>query len=767
MKSVSWLWAAALGLAVGVVVPALAQLVPPLHVPTHEFSTAFTLVSAAVAYGSGAWWARRDAARRASLAPLASQRAAMARVAVALMSMGPAAWATIALLDGLACGCRIQLGAAYFWLTWTPLALLSGVLGSALGARGWRLRSLLLVVLAVVSVDLMHDSVQALLGFRVVDLLVGKPMAFDQRAELLPIPLVHIYQRLFVLALALVAWWWSAWRSVARQAASDRALRPEASARAVPALLGAVALGIVASARGSELGLGWGHGALHSALSQELRTEHFVIRYPPAGRAALEIHAVAAEAEWSWRRYQRDWGIDPASPLRLYVFDDRDQLQALTDTAATHVVFRRIYAPWWISTGSTMHHELAHALHIELAPSPSVVLSRGILEGLAEAYENDYALFPEAHEPLAGALASGELPHAWELMHPLGFFRVHEGNAYDASGSFIGWLVLEHGFEALLELQRSHTLDFEAAYGLDLHQLDADWRRFLATVPVDMEAMVQAQDSFDPSLWPSYTDQCCPKLGREEPTPVELAEQLWKAESWSRARGVYRELWEREGKARQAFQAAQCEWAMGQPAAGLALIEQALDSPSLAPAEAFRLHQGRLGLLLDLGRLGELGKALDARDSVDPHPSRDRRIIARLLRDPALQEPVAQALVAWDPARQRGLLQALLEEHPEREELRYLYATRVYAELGARYGLGVRMHERDRALEAIAFASTAPGAVDPVADELLSLVDKAVRAGDLELAERLVEGALDSAEKPLVRRRFELRRERIAWERGR
>jgi len=762
-----WLEAVALGMAVGLAVPALGQLTSPFHVPTHELSTVFCVVAAAVAYGAGAWWARRLARALPGLAPLELQRRAFARVAAALLVMGPAAWAAIMVFDSLRCGCRLNLGAGYFWVTWPPLALLAGVLGSAWGAAGWRRRSLLLAVAVGLSGVLLHDGLQALVGFRVVDLLVGKPLAFDQRAGMESIPFVHIAQRGFVACVALVAWWVSAWRAVARQAAEDRALQGEARARAVPAIVATLALAAVALFAGSHLGLGWGKGALNSALSQQLRTEHFVLRFAPGGRAALEAATVAREAEWNFHRYQQDWGIQPSRPITIHLFDDRDQIEALTDTASTHVIFRNVYAPWWISAGSTLHHELAHALHIELRPSPVVALSRGVLEGLAMAYERDFAVLPEAHSPLAGALEAGELPSARALMHPLGFFTLNESNAYNASGSFIGFLVLEHGFDKLLALQRSHTMDFEGVYGRDLDALDTDWRAFLATVPVDLDEQVQARDRFDPELWPSYTDQCCPKLGRVVPSPVELAEQLWDAESWHQALAAYTALFEAEGQPRQAFQAAQCQWRMGQPQAGLALVDRALAQPEMAEPERYRLLQARIALLMQLERWDALDGALTERDGLDTDPSRDRRALTTVLRDPELRDAAAQAVLAQSPGRQRMLMEDLQRAHPEHPELAYLYATRVFEQIGTRWGLGVRLEERERGLEALARARSAPGAVDTLAEELLDLVDKAVRAQDLELAERIASESLSLAEKPLTRHRLELRLERIAWERQR
>jgi hypothetical protein len=286
-------------------------------------------------------------------------------------------------------------------------------------------------------------------------------------------------------------------------------------------------------------------------------------------------------------------------------------------------------------------------------------------------------------------------------------------------------------------------------------------------VPVDLDEQVQARDRFDPELWPSYTAECCPKLGRVSPTPVELAEQLWDAEAWHGALAAYTGLWQAEAKPRQAFQAAQCHWRLGQPTQGLELVDQALAQPELAEPERYRLIQARIALLLELGRWDAVEGALAARDALDPLPSADRLALSAVLLEPALREAAAAGVLAQDPGRRRLIFEDLQRAHPEHVELAYLYATRVFADIGSRYGQGVRPDERERGLEALRYSAGSPGAVDALADELLDLIDKAIRAQDLDLAEQLTGQALPLAEKPAIRWQFELRQAHIAWERAR
>ena len=762
-----WLRALGLGVGLGMAVPLLGQWVPPFHLPTHELTQALTLAAGAFAYAFGAHEAARLRRVQPGLPLDEVLEVALRRVLVALCALGPAAWACLVAADRLRCGCDLQTGSAFFWLTWPPTALFGGVAGAVLGARGWGWRRLALAALGLFVVCLAHDGLQMLFGFRVVDPLVGKPLGFDQRAPMDPVPMVHIAQRLLVVLTAGATWCWARWWAATEEARWVPARADAARRRAFPALTLAALVAFLVVFQGGRFGVGWGRGALERHLSCELRTEHFVLRCAPGGRASLELPAIAREAEWSLHRYELDWGIRVEDPLTMYVFDDREDITAWTDTVATHVVFGTIYAPWWVTNGSTLYHELAHALHPELRPTPTALLSRGILEGLAVAWEDDYARLPAAHASLAGALKAGNLPHARELMSPLGFFTLQEGNAYAASGSFLGFLMLDRGFDRFVALQRDPLLRFARAYGEDIEQLDAAWRAFLAQVPVDLDRQVKARDRFDPDLWPSYSSQCCPKLGQLDPPLREKAELRWRAEEWSGALGAYRALWAEGHGARAAYQAAQCLRWLDRPAEAGTLLVEALAQPDLPDDERFRLEQGRQAVLMELRDWDGLAQALAEPPPAGQEISRDRRTIAALLSDEALRPAVAEALLSQEPTRRRLLLEALLAAHPERPELRYLYTTRVFEELGPSLGLGIKPLERERVADALAHARHAPGAVDELAEDLLGFLDKAIRVGELDLAERVAGEALALAEEPQPRLQLQLRLERVAWERAR
>ena len=119
---------------------------------------------------------------------------------------------------------------------------------------------------------------------------------------------------------------------------------------------------------------------------------------------------------------------------------------------------------------------MVHARHIEMTWNPWILTSRGNLEGMAVAFTDGLTAVPEAHSAQAGALEAGYLPAVPAFMSLEGFSTVNERNAYQSAGSFIGFLVLEHGIESLVALQR--TWDPVGVYGKDWAALDGEWRPF-------------------------------------------------------------------------------------------------------------------------------------------------------------------------------------------------------------------------------------------------------------------------------------------------
>ncbi len=756
-----WRRAMTVAVATGVAVPLLGQLVPPFHVLTHEFTQLFTVVAAAVSFFLAAHLAGGAARERGVSAP-ARMSAALTVAVTAAGVMGLLAFLVMLAANALGPHCRVADGALFYWVTWPPAVALTAVLGVVLGEQRWRWPWLLAVLGGLALVSLLHDGLQAMWGPQIVDLFVGKPVAFDVRAPM-DIPRVHGLQRVLVTALAVTVWNLSLWRH-------GRAVRgAEAEAVAHTArnrgLLGVVALVLVVGAAGSHVGVGWGRGALRGELSGVVRTEHFVVRYAPGDMAEVHAEAVALDAEWYRHLLTSRWGLEPDQVIEINLFDGRRQQSAFTLTRSAHVVNDTISLTWRSALGPTLEHELVHALHYGLAGAEMAILPRGILEGLAHAYEKEYALEAQAHEELAAALQGETLPSAVQVMSSTGFWTLDEGNAYDAAGSFVGFLVLEYGFASFYELQE--TRDYEGIYGCDLAELDRRWRSFLAEVPVDLEEMAAAREAFDPALQPAYSDECCPKLGTHVTELDDEATRRWSAGDPTGALAIYEQLYREEPEPRWAYQAVQCLRRLEREQEALALADEVLADGELPEDERFRFLQVRANCLLTLGQRDAMLQALDALDALEP-PRRERAVLQACLRDPELGPQVAAAL-AWNhsPYQRRRTMEDLLARYPDDDRLRHAYVTWIYRVPTGQRQLGIERQTVRRVDHVLAQVQVVPALADDVADHLVGVAHQAARAGDVALADRICTTLERHVTEPLEQLHLCECRQRLAWQAGR
>ena len=714
----------------------VGQAASPFHVATHEFTQLFSLLAfLAISWSSRGW------GRSKSGAP-AGEALVLALAAVAMLGVG-AVFAQLA-FNAFAHHCRMVGAVAFFWITWVPAGTFGAVVGVVWGELGWSRRRATAALAAMLLACAVYDVMQALAGVKVCDPLLGELSALNQRASM-EVSAIQVYQRAWLFGLAGVIW---AIRGAFRA--------PEArGARRIGALVTLAFFGATLTG-GSHLGLGWGQGRLRSMLDATLRTPHFTVRYASGGLAAVRVRAIARECEWQWHSLSRDWGDEPAS-IELRVFEDDRDLSAATSHTDAHAVPRCINSTWQSASPDTLAHELVHVFQLEGSWwRPSRWLRRGFVEGSAEAWQGDLVRSREAHRAMASALQSGMLPALSQVMSLFGFWTVNETAAYEAAGSFVGWLVLEHGIERFQALDR--RFDFERAYGRDLAALEADWHQFLAGIEVDPDERERARLRFDPELAPAYVADECPKLGPLTVPREEVAQRsLWLGDNEG-ALALYRELFDEEGEVLWAVRAAKCLQQLDRPAEALALVRKAAQNAS--SDEADQLSSRQVLSLMALRDWNGLYGAFEERERA-AGSSPERRATEDCLRDLEVRERVADALDPANAARKVGLLEALAEEHPERLCVLYLAAS-------AR-GMGWfgRLDKATRELtEAqLRHIEKDPGACALLSDSLDLVVQAAIREGDLDLAERIARSLARSCTDPLVRFHTARWLERVAWER--
>ena len=657
----------------GLVLGLFGQLRSPFHLLGHETSQ-LVAVLGTVGMASMVGWTRRRQGPWTTLG----------LGLVGVVSFGLGLQAVLIGADELVHRCDRSGTGAFFWATWVPLGTFGIGFGLLSSRRSVWTRLGMLLLLALLAV--LHDGLQAVLGVRTIDPFIGEPLAFDQRADM-TLPVLHLTSR---------AWLWL----VSVTLITLHAVRSAALPRWTVALPGLPL--VLWTVLGSDTtGFGPGRGALLASLDGVHRSEHFVFRYRSLGPAPGRLDRIVAEAELQYEELS-DWLALPAEPVvEVLLFDDSEHLWRHTGIRNAHASYRRMALPWWDALDDTFPHELVHTVHAELTWNPALLLSPGLIEGTAMAWDHGYGRSPEAHEEVAAASRAGLLPPARVVMHPLGFLWLNEGNAYRFAGSFMGFVRLEFGREAFLEVQR--TLDWEQATGLDLDALDARWRGFLADVDVDPLRSARALDRFDPAVAPGVYERRCPRLGPRRPAPENFARRLLDEGDPEQAAAIYRTLsgsrWRRAEVA--ALQAA------GLHRQALEVLETLPKTgPRALADEQLRIHSW-LDLAVEEDREATwagLYAAFQRRRALQ-EPDADRVELESLLHRPWRRE-LGRVLSASGERGSREWVResllALVARHPEEHHLRVLAAERGAMLPWRRTGARIDLQDRDRWSEGVA-----------------------------------------------------------------
>jgi hypothetical protein len=556
------------------------------------------------------------------------------------------------------------------------------------------------------------------------------------------------------------------WRFGRKWLAGDEGYKKELQHFRRKALFSSVLVLSTAIFLGSYIGLGWGRAALDSELAEIHRTEHFNFFYAPGGYAENSIRAIASDAEWYWQRLSTHWNTSPKKPVEVYLFEDYSHLKRLTGIGSAHASINMICLGYYTATTRTFYHELVHALHqAGFRPKFTIWFNRGIVEGLAEAYEDELVWLPEAHKHHAGALKSGKLPSAADFMSFLGFWKVDETLAYDSAASFIGFLIYTYGMDKFREFQK--TPDYERVFGKDISQLDIEWKQFLENVEVDVETRVRAGNYYDAAYWGAYSRECCPKLGERNPDIEKRARRLWNRRYYDKAYDLYKSLFEIRNEVRWGYQAALCLKNLNQHEKALILLNDLTNREELAEFQHIKILKARASILMELQDWPALYTTFEEIASFeDGEPSEDQRIVESLLRQPALRTTVSEALSTEDTLERQRFLEDLARAHPEIYEVQYLYVTRAFGSIYPRRGgVPIPQGQESQIRNLLKHIEKVPKAVDMYIDRLLNFAEAAIQARNFSLAEAIEDILLRHSRDPVHRFRAEKLKERIDFER--
>lgn len=750
---------------VGLAFPLIGQLTTPFHILTHEFTQLYALVTGIGLFFLARWTVKKVSKRYKGLSPVEHMRGALRVLLAGIVVMGLLTMGVMYIANVVSWDCLFHRGVPFFWITWIPVAAWAGVGGILVGMRGWGWLKSGGLILLVIILSLAQDLLQFIKGARGVDFIIGDPLAFDQRVGM-AIPEIHFYQRLFVVLLAYCLWYLGLWRFGRKWLTGGSGYQKEVQHFRRKALLSSALVLASALFLGSYIGLGWGRAALHSELHEIHKTEHFNFFYAPGGNAEDSIRAIASDAEWYWQRLASHWNTSPKKSVDVYLFENYNHLKRLTGIGAAHASINMISIVYSTATTRTFYHELVHALHqAGFHPKFTVWFNRGIVEGLAQAYQDELVWLPDAHRYHAGALKSGKLPSAANFMSFFGFWKVEEMIAYDSAASFIGFLIYTYGMDKFQEFQKSPN--YEHVFGKDIAQLDTEWKQFLMNVEVDVETRVRAGNYYDAAYWGAYSKECCPKLGERYPDIEKRARRLWNRRHYDKAYDLYKSLFETRNEVRWGYQVALCLQKLNQQEKALALLHDLANRENLAEFEHIKILKARASILMELQDWPALYATFKELSSFeDGEPSEDQQVVESLLRQPGIRTTVSEALTTEDTDERRRLLENLARAHPEIYEVQYLYVTRAFRAIYVRGGGAPIQHGQESQIRnLLEHIEKVPKAVDMYVDRLFYIADSAIQARNFTLAEAIEELLLRHSRDPVHRFRAEKLKEQIDFER--
>jgi hypothetical protein len=526
--------------------------------------------------------------------------------------------------------------------------------------------------------------------------------------------------------------------------------------------------------RSARLGFAVDAKDIQAELGGRHETAHFVIYYPQGADFARDIALIAADHEFRYAQVTRTFGAAPPGKIRSYYFANPAQKRRWFGAEHVHMAKpwrREIFVHHDAFPHSVLRHEIAHAVagafgdpwfHVaadRLLGAP-VLFNVGLIEGAAVAADwpgrPDQTLTP--HEAVAAMRELGFAPPIERLLST-GFFAFSAARSYTAAGSFVRFLLDEHGPDRFRTLYASGG-DFRAAYGQPREVLVAEWLRAIDAIPLPPGTAEKVRESFRRG---ALFERPCPHdLARLSERAKSLAARGDRAAAITTLRSICAED---PGEPRHRLDLADLLAQAEHTQEATALYREMAEDTTLSSTLRGR---ARLALADHAGRAGDFAEVLRQLDAAAalPLPDDDRRqVVARRLAA-AHAGPAGPSLRAY-----------FWRRPPDRDLDLVVLAARAAASLEvepdlalAHYLLGRVLFLRD------AFADAAPrlarAATLGLPDVLLArenarlLCIAAYRAGDLHTA-AVVAAALAAADQPAILRHLGADwQERIAWQRA-
>jgi len=269
-----------------------------------------------------------------------------------------------------------------------------------------------------------------------------------------------------------------------------------------------------------QTGLGNGRRTLNRILSATRETPHAVLHFEKDKLSRMEIRRVERYTEWYIHEIKDAVPMSPKWKTDVYLYTDAAQMSRLVGAPDFYFA-----APWLHevhirldSTGNRIYkHELTHALlAVYGAGIFGTPYNIGVVEGAAEAVEDDLFRGPAFQEYFAAAIKARVAAPAAQTMSNVGFGAANMWKSYEMAGGFIGFLINKYGVDKF-KLFYADPVP-EKVYGKNLKELNNEWKKWLEAAPVSPQALRYAAFRYDDTQFPAFYKTECPRVGSRDKT---------------------------------------------------------------------------------------------------------------------------------------------------------------------------------------------------------------------------------------------------------
>ncbi len=271
-------------------------------------------------------------------------------------------------------------------------------------------------------------------------------------------------------------------------------------------VVGLVAVGLFVT-RGS-YGIDLDRETIAERLGGRVESEHFVIYYPATPEYADLVDRMVDDHEFRYAEMKAYFGTDPVAlhgtKVRSFVYPNRETkgvLMGARRTLVAKIWLREMHIQWRHYGDHLLAHELAHVFTEPFGNGPLRLSSRwlvavnmGLVEGIATAADWDVDEL-DLHQASAALRRMNKAPDITGLVGASGFWTQSSGRAYTLMGSFVQFLIDQHGIE---KLRRAYGRgEFREVYGQSPEALVRQWEAFLDEVPLTEREMETAAYLYD------------------------------------------------------------------------------------------------------------------------------------------------------------------------------------------------------------------------------------------------------------------------------